>query len=154
MIAAFGTETPARDPTKVCVHGFHQPAVCGRIPLAPRHEPPGHVILGHRLLRGPSVQPPGWRATDNRFEEGTLHFRRADDRPEPISIDVVREGGLVCHQRRDHHLGKKRGDIDACRCRVERGETRWGRALQEALCALPNEIAVSEPVATLPWRFA
>ena len=50
MIAAFGTETPARDPPQVVVHGLNKSAVCGRISLAPRHEPPGHVILGHALM--------------------------------------------------------------------------------------------------------
>ena len=76
MIAAFGTETPARDPPQVFVHGLHQSAVCGRIPLAPRHEPPGHVILGHTLLRGPECTTPRLGATDNRFERGMRGARR------------------------------------------------------------------------------
>jgi hypothetical protein len=51
VIAAFGPEAPARDPPQICVDRLHQPSVCGRIALAPRHEPLGHAFLRHALIR-------------------------------------------------------------------------------------------------------
>jgi hypothetical protein len=57
MIAAFGTEAPARDPPQICVHGLNQPTVCSRITIAPRYEPTGHVIVGHALIRRADCTP-------------------------------------------------------------------------------------------------
>ena len=57
MIAAFGTETPARDPPQVQYTASISRLFAAGSPLPHATSHRGHVILGHTLLRGPSVQP-------------------------------------------------------------------------------------------------
>jgi hypothetical protein len=45
VIQPFGAQPPARNPTQILVHNSHEPAVCGSIALAPRHEQPRYILV-------------------------------------------------------------------------------------------------------------